>query len=56
MSESNHSSKEKEFQGVTCVLVADADVGTVKDIVSSGDELLSAIGYKQVRYIPCGMS
>ena len=43
---------EKEFQGVTPLPVTDADVGTVKDIVSSDDELLNTIGYKQVRIWP----
>ena len=52
MSESIHSPMEKEFQGVTPLPVTDADVGTVKDIVSSDDELLNTIGYKQVRIWP----
>jgi hypothetical protein len=52
MSKSNESSKRKEFESVTPMPLTDTEVGTAKDIVSSDDELLQAIGYKQVSRKP----
>jgi hypothetical protein len=52
MSKSNESSKRKEFESVTPMPLTDTGVGTAKDIVSSDDELLQAIGYKQVSRKP----
>jgi hypothetical protein len=52
MSKSNESSKRKEFESVTPMPLTDTGVGTAKDIVSSDDELLQTIGYKQVSRKP----
>ena len=47
MSDSPESSNEKEDHEVSSVPLTDNEVGTTKD-VSGDDELLAAIGYKQV--------
>jgi hypothetical protein len=52
MSEPNKSVMGKEFESVTPMPLTDTEVGTVKDTVSSDDELLRTIGYKQVRGEP----
>jgi hypothetical protein len=52
MSESKESSIGKDFESATTMPLTDTEAGTVKDIVSSDDELLQAIGYKQVRRNP----
>ena len=52
MSESNESPERKEFERATPMPLTDTGVGTAKDIVSSDDELLQVIGYKQVSRKP----
>jgi len=47
MSDSPESSNEKDYNEVSSAPLTDNEVGTTKD-VSGDDELLAAIGYKQV--------
>jgi hypothetical protein len=52
MPKSNHSSTEKEDEDVAPIPPTDTEVGTLRDILSSDDELLNTIGYRQVRGRP----